>query len=100
MKSTEPVLGKLSNAMIDAIIAIRSRVVTVTRGCGIRNAYSIVNEDSQVSDIKPATVDALIRRNLVVSKLVRAYHPGYGSEERVRLAKGVAEYLPLGVGLL
>jgi hypothetical protein len=100
MKNTEPVLGKLSNAMLDALVAISSRVVTITRGAGIKNTYSEVKEDNQESVIKTATVDALIKRNLVVSKLVSAYRPGSGSDARLLLAKGVAEHLPLGVGLL
>lgn len=93
-------MSKLSNAMIDALIAINSRVVTITRGAGIRNTYNNVKEDGQESVVKAATVDALIKRNLVVSTLVSAYCPGYGSKSRLRLRKGVAEHLPLGVGLL
>jgi hypothetical protein len=99
MKAAKPILGKMSNAMLDALIAISSRVVTISRGVGIRDTYSVVKEDGQESVIKAATIDALNKRNLLTVKLVSAYRPGSGSTARLRLAKGVAEHLPLGVGL-
>ncbi len=93
MKEAKPILGKLSNAMLDALIAISSRAVWLNRGRGLVTCYSFVEEDDQVSVIKPATIDALIKRNLV------CVAEGHWSRRRLELAKGVAEHLPLGVGL-
>lgn len=100
MKEAKPIFGRLSNLMLAALIEINKSIVTIERGKGIKNTYSEVMVNGQRSVIKVATIDALIKRNLLTVKLVSAYRPGSGKKERLRLAKGVAEHLPLSVGLL
>lgn len=59
MKSTELSIGKLSSAMLDALVRISRRNVTILRSVGFDRTYSVTREGEQESDIKIVTVDAL-----------------------------------------